>query len=219
MTGCYGATRFARDIRSMINLSRLLPTAAVVALAGCATTNAGIDVKRFHLGTPVTRGTVALVPADPTASFSLEYRSYADAVAAELSAQGFTPVGVAAGPAYLATLTVTQNVSVGPRKPPAVTIGIGGGGFTGGRGSGLGLGGGVAFPVGHGSQTAVEIDSIRVQLKRRADEALIWEGSAQAALDTRSPHASLGRAVPAMAHALLDGFPGASGVTQHYPLK
>lgn len=203
----------------MISLSRLFPIVAAVAIAGCATSNAGIDVKRFHLGTPVTRGTIALVPVDAKASFSLEYRSYADAVAAELRAQGFTPVDVGAGPAYIGTLTVTQSVSVGPRKPSPFSIGIGGGGFSGGRGGGVGLGGGVGFPVGRGSQNAVEFDAIRLQVKRRADEALIWEGSAQVAIDTKAPQASLSRAVPAMAHALLDGFPGQSGVTQHYPLK
>jgi hypothetical protein len=207
----------------MTSLFRLLPIAAAVVatvtIAGCATSNAGIDVKRFHLGMPVTRGTIALVPADAKASFSLEYRSYADAVAGELRAQGFTPVNVEAGPAYLGTLTVTQNVAVGPRKPSPISIGIGGGGFSGGRGGGVGLGGGVAFPVGHGSQNAIEFDALRLQIKRRADEALIWEGSAQVALDTRAPQASLARAVPAMAHALLEGFPGQSGVTQHYPLK
>jgi len=206
----------------MTSLTRLLPVAAAIAsmgvLAGCATSNAGIDVKRFHLGAPVTRGTIAIVPADAKGSFSLEYRSYADAVAAELRAQGFTPVPIEAGPAYLGTLTVAQDVQVGPRRPSPISIGIGGGGFSGGRGGGVGLGGGVGFPVGRGRQDAVELDSIRLQIKRRADEALVWEGSAQAAIDTRSPQASLSRAVPAMARALLDGFPGQSGVTQHYPL-
>ncbi len=203
----------------MTSLIRLLPIVAAAMVAGCATSNAGIDVKRFHLGTPVTRGTIALVPADAKASFSLEYRSYADAVAAELRAQGFTPAPVESGPAYLGTLTVTHDVQVGPRRPSPVSIGIGGGGFSGGRGGGVGLSGGVAFPVGHGRQNAAEVDLIRLQIKRRADEALIWEGSAQVAIDTRSPQASPTRAVTAMAHALLDGFPGPSGVTQHYPLK
>ncbi len=203
----------------MISQFRRFSVVALLAVAGCATSNGGIDVKRFHLGAPVTRGTIALVPLDPKASFSLEYRSYADAVANELRAQGFTPAPVESGPAYLGTLTVTQNVAVGPRKPSPFSIGIGGGGFSGGRGGGVGLGGGVAFPVGHGSQNAIEVDAIRLQIKRRADEALIWEGSAQAAIDTRAPQASLSRAVPAMAHALLDGFPGQSGATQHYPLK
>lgn len=223
MTRCYGATSFPKGIRSMTSqFRRLAPAAAiaaVLAIAGCATSNAGIDVKRFHLGLPVTRGTIAVIPADTKASFSLEYRSYADAVAAELRAQGFTPVPVESGPAYVGTLAVTQNIAVGPRKPSPFSIGIGGGGFSGGRGGGVGIGGGASFPVGHGSQNAIEIDSIRLQIKRRGDEALIWEGSAEVALDTRSPHASLSRAVPAMAHALLDGFPGQSGVTQHYPLK
>lgn len=201
--------------RPLASAATLLTSAALLAIAGCATPNAGIDVKRFHLGTPVTRGAIALIPGDPAASFSLEYRTYADSVATELRAQGFTPVGVANGPAYIGTLTVTQNIAVGPRRPSPFSIGIGGASF----GRGGGVGGEVSTSVGHSRQNNTEIDAIRLQIKRRADEALIWEGSAQAAIDTKSPQASLAKAVPAMARALLTGFPGPSGVTQHYPLK
>lgn len=202
-----------------------LPTVALTALvllavSGCAMTGgASVDVKRFHLGVPVTRGTIALVPANSAGSFSLEYRSYADAVATELRAQGFTPAPVDSSPAYVATLTITQNVSVGPPRPSPFSIGIGGGGFTGGRGGGIGIGGGVGIPVGHGRRDAVEIDVIGIQIKRAADQALIWEGNAQSAIDTRSPQATLARAVPVMARILLAGFPGPSGVTQHVPLR
>ena len=205
-----------------MTVRHLIPAAAVLAalaVAGCTTSGATVDVKRFHLGVPVTRGTIALVPANGPQSFSLEYRTYADAVANELRAQGFAPAPVDSGPAYIATLTITQNVAVGPRRPSPVSVGIGGGGFTGGRGGGVGLGGGVAFPVGHGSQNAVEFDAIGLQIKRAADQTLIWEGSAQTAIDTRSPKASLANAVPAMARVLLAGFPGPSGVTQHVPLR
>lgn len=203
-------------------LSAMLPAAVVAAalgLAGCATTGASVDVKRFHLGVPVTRGTIALVPANSAQSFGLEYRTYADAVANELRAQGFTPAPVDSGPAYIGTLTITQNVAVGPRRPSPVSIGIGGGGFTGGRGGGVGIGGGVAFPVGHGSQNAVEFDQVGLQIKRAGDQTLIWEGNAQTAIDTRSKQASLANAVPALARILLAGFPGPSGVTQHVPLR
>ena len=206
-----------------MTVRRLLPAAAcavVLAVSGCATTGASsVDVKRFHLGTPVTRGTIALVPANSAGSFSLEYRTYADAVANELRAQGFTPAPVDSGPAYIATLTITQNVAVGPPRPSPFSIGIGGGGFSGGRGGGVGLGGGVGIPIGHGRRDAVEVDAIAIAIKRAADQTLIWEGSAQATIDTRSPQATLARAVPAMARILLAGFPGPSGVTQHVPLR
>ena len=203
-------------------LSAALPAAVVAAavgLAGCTTTGASVDVKRFHLGQPVTRGTIALVPANGPQSFSLEYRTYADAVANELRAQGFTPAPVDSGPAYIGTLTITQNVAVGPRRPSPVSIGIGGFGFSGGRGGGVGLGGEAVVPVGHGRRDAVEFDQIGLQIKRAGDQTLIWEGSAQTAIDTRSPQASLANAVPALARVLLAGFPGPSGVTQHVPLR
>lgn len=202
-----------------VPLRHFLPIAIAAAIAGCATTGANVDVKRFHLGAPVTRGTIALVPANSAQSFSLEYRSYADAVANELRAQGFTPVANDAGPAYVGTLTITQNIAVGPRRPSPFSIGIGGFGVSGGRGGGVGLGGGVNVPVGPSRRDAVEIDMVGLQIKRTADQSLIWEGSAQAAVDTRSAQASLAQTVPAMARALLAGFPGQSGVTQHVPLR
>ncbi len=193
--------------------------AAAALIAGCTTTTASVDVKRFHLGVPIAPSSIALVPANSAQSFGLEYRSYADAVANELRAQGFTPAPIDSGPAYVATLAITQNVAVGPRRPSPVSIGIGGFGFSGGRGGGVGLGGGVDVPVGHGRRDAVEFDTIAIQIKRRGDQTLIWEGNAQAAIDTRAPQASLARAVPAMARALFAGFPGPSGVTQHVPLR
>ena len=206
-------------VRSSFPIRAMIAAAALVAVAGCTTTGGGIDVKRFHLGAPVTRGTIALIPANSAQAFGLEYRTYADAVANELRAQGFSPVGVSDGPAYIGTLTITQNVAVGPRRPSPFSIGIGGGGFTGGRGGGVGLGGGVGFPIGPSRQNATEIDAISLQIKHRADDALVWEGSATTAIDTRSPNASLSNAVPAMARALLAGFPGPSGVTQHVPFR
>lgn len=199
---------------------RLLTVTALCAVAACSTPNAGIDVKRFHLGAPVTRGTIAIIPANSAEAFGLEYRSYADAVANELRTQGFTPVTIGAGPAYVGTLTITQNVAVGPSRPSGFSIGIGGGSFSGGRrGGGVGLGGGATFPVGRSRRDAVEIDALSLQIKRRADSALIWEGSASTAIDTRSPRASLTNAVPAMARALLADFPGRSGVTERVKLR
>lgn len=194
-----------------------LPLAAALALAACATGSSGIDVKRFHLDQPISRGTIALVPGNPAEAGSLEFGTYAAAVANELRAQGFQPVEASAGPAYTGTLTITQNVQVGPPRSSGLSIGIGGGGFSGGRrgGGGVGLGGGVSFPVGKAKRDAVEIDALTLQIKRRADSALIWEGSATTAIDTRSAQATLANAVPAMARALLAGFPGQSGVTQN----
>ncbi len=201
-----------------LSAASLLAVAAL-AVAGTAHARPTVDVKRFHLGVPVTRATIALVPVDGAQSFSVEYRTYADAVANELRNQGFTPVPVDGGPAYIATLTITQNIQVGPKRSGA-SVGIGGGGFSGGRGGGFGGGGiGVAFPIGGGHSNAVEFDAIGLTIKRAGDQNLIWEGNAQTSIDTRSKQASLARAVPAMARILLADFPGPSGVTQHVPLK
>ncbi|MBV8972240.1 MAG: DUF4136 domain-containing protein [Sphingomonadaceae bacterium] len=201
---------------------RLLPPTAAAAtallLAACAS-GPTADVKRFHLGAPVARSSISLEPA-PGAPNGLEFQTYAAAVANELRAQGFAPVPPGTGAAYVGVLNITQNVAVGPRRPPPVTIGIGGFGFSGGHhGGGVGLGGEAAIPVGQGRRDAVEFDTVGLQIKRAADQSLIWEGSASAAIDTRSPQATLARAVPALARALLAGFPGPTGVTQRVPLR
>lgn len=194
--------------------------AALLAVAGCATGSTGIDVKRFHLGTPIARDTIAVVAATPAQTASLEFATYAEAVANELRAAGFQPVPLAPATAYVATVTITQNVQVGPQRPSPLSVGIGGGGFSGGRrGGGVGGGVGLSFPIGKGRRDAVEVDALSVQIKRRSDSTVIWEGSATTAIDTGSAQATLANAVPAMARALMAGFPGASGRTEHYKLK
>lgn len=196
------------------------PVAGALALAGCATGSTGIDVKRFHLDAPIARDTIAVIAATPAETASLEFGTYAGAVANELRAAGFTPAPFGPQVAYVATVTISQNVAVGPRRQSPLSVGIGGGGFSGGRhGGGIGLGGGVSFPVGKSSPNAVELDRLSIQIKRRSDSSLIWEGSATTTIDTRSKQSSLANAVPAMARALLAGFPGVSGRSEHVPLR
>ena len=59
------------------------------ALAGCATgSRTGAisppEVTRFHLGQPIARGQIAVEPFDAADANSIEFRSYAGAVAREL---------------------------------------------------------------------------------------------------------------------------------------
>lgn len=206
---------------SLMSFPRLaLPVIALLAVAGCSTGNNGIDVKRFHLGQPIARDTIAVIAATPAETASLEFSAYAASVANELRAAGFQPVPMGANVAYVATVKITQNVQVGPQRSSPVSVGLGGGGFSGGHGgSAVGGGVGVSFPIGKGSRDAVELDQLSVQIKRRSDSTLIWEGSATTVIDTSSAKSSLANAVPAMARALMTGFPGASGRTEHYPLK
>ena len=74
------------------------------SLAGCATTESGpggarlgeTEVTRFHLGVPVAHGQIAIEAADPRASGTPEFRTYADIVGRELLPAQL-PVGVVTG--------------------------------------------------------------------------------------------------------------------------
>ncbi|URW76040.1 DUF4136 domain-containing protein [Sphingomonas donggukensis] len=187
------------------------------AAAGCATTGgvdrAGTDVTRYHLGAPIPAGSVATEPmAMSGAVTSPEYRLYADAVAAELGRMGFAPTGTGTSQ-YIAAVSFQRTSRGTVRTPPKFSIGIGGGGFSGGRGGGgVGLGGGLS--TGFGSKTKdILVSELAVQLRRRSDGTVVWEGRAQRQFlsgDRGSqPVDTAGR----LANALFKGFPGESGIT------
>ena len=187
-------------------------------LAGCATT-AGTppaEAIRYHLGQPIVRGTVAVEPLQTTAGVppSLEYRSYAAAVEAELLRNGYSRAAPGVTPEYVATVAFRRRNEVGPPRRSPVSVGIGGGGFSGGRrGGGIGLGGGIGFPLGGNRPQELVVSELAVTIKRRADLSPIWEGTSQAAADIRSSDAQTDALAARLARALFTGFPGESGRT------
>ena len=190
---------------------------AGATLGGCATTlrTPPAEAVRYHLG-QVARGTVAVSPLETTAGQqpSLEYRSYASAVEAELLRNGYTRPAPGATPDFVATVAFRRGNELGPPRRSPISIGIGGGGFSGGRrGGGVGLGGGVGFPIGGGGQTQLVTSELSVQIKRRADQSPVWEGNARAAADVRSSDAATDALAARLARALFLNFPGQSGLT------
>lgn len=192
----------------------IAPFAALAVLAGCTTGPSGTEVTRFHLGAPIARSTISLVPNDANQSFGLEYRSYADAVATELARQNFIPVGNDPTSAYIGTISIGQVDRRGATRSSGFSIGLGGGSF----GRGGGIGGGVSLPVGGRSRTdVIRANTLALQIRRRADGSIVWEGRATAEADTRRAESALPNAIPGLAHALLADFPGAPGQTVHVP--
>lgn len=196
-------------------MTKIIPLAAAcLALAACATgeRTRPTDVTRYHVSEPFPPGAVAVEPAPDGTRSSLEYQLYADAVSAELGRLGFTPVGSAQGAQYVATVSFDRRVQGTVRTPPKFSIGLGGGSF----GRGGGLGGGVS--TGFGGKTLDVLGAqLAVQLRRRSDNAVVWEGRAQREeLSGRAdsqPNASALR----LASALFKGFPGESGITISVP--
>jgi hypothetical protein len=188
---------------------------AAAALAGCATTSSlpPTEVIRYHLGQPIARGTIAVEPMSGGAPASLEFKTYAAAVEAELLKVGYTVPPQGTTPDYVATVAFTRTSREGPPRQSPVSIGIGGGGFSsgGGRrgGGGVGLGGGIGFPIGRSRPTQLLVAELAVTIKRRADQSPIWEGKAQGISDIKGADEQAGK----LARALFTGFPGDSGRT------
>lgn len=196
--------------------SGLAAMLAAATLAGCATTTTSgpVEVTRFHLGAPLERGTVAVEPLPGGGPPSLEFKTYAAAVQGELIGSGFTATVPGTPGQYLAVVGFARTTQEGPPRSSGLSIGIGGGGYSGGyRGGGVGLGGGVSFPVGKRHPRVIVLSELSVQIRRRSDDTVIWEGRAQTAADETATDAQANAAAGKMANALFRGFPGESGRT------
>lgn len=183
--------------------------AAATMMAGCATTprTAPVDVTRYHLSQPIPAGTVAVQPQG-AGQPGPEYALYAGAVSAEMARLGFAPAADAVRADYVATVGFSRVDRGQVRTRPPVTIGLGGGSF----GGNVGLGGGASFGVG-GKTRTVYGSELTVQLRRRGDSTLIWEGRAIAETLEGQPGAQPVDSANRMAAALFRGFPGQSGIT------
>ncbi len=194
-----------------------LPLLALTGLSACATGPSlpPTDVIRYHLGEPLERGTIRVEPlAAPGATPSIEFKTYAAAVETQLLRNGYTLPAAGAQPQLIATVSFNRANRVGPPRSSGVSIGLGGGGFSGGRrGGGVGLGGGVGFPIGGGGNSALVESELAVTIKRRVDQSPVWEGRAHAIADARKPDADVGAQSSKLATALFAGFPGESGRT------
>jgi hypothetical protein len=191
-------------------ISGLLIALAATGLAGCETTmSAPVEVTRFHLGAPLERGTLTVEPVSGSTA-SLEFKTYAAAVQGQLLAQGFTAAPDSAGQ-YVAVVGFSRTIREGPPRQSPFSIGIGGGGYSGGRGGGVGLGGGISFPIGKRRSHDLVATEMSVQIRRHSDGVVIWEGRAQTAADETAPAAQVDQAAGKLAHALFLGFPGESG--------
>ncbi|WCT72332.1 DUF4136 domain-containing protein [Sphingomonas naphthae] len=192
---------FARPL--LIRATLALP---LLALAACATAP-DTRVTRFHLNQPIAPAAISIEARDPALA-NLEYETYAGAVNGELARNGFTPAP--RGTAELvAVVDVQRQYSAGPIKPPPFSIGIGGGTF----GRNVGVGGGVTLPVGKARATELVQTNLAVQIKRRSDNTVIWEGRAVTQAKGGTEQAAAANAAPKLAAALFGGFPGESGRT------
>ena len=177
-------------------------------LAACATGPSPSEVTRFHLGQPIVRGVIAIEAAPGGTLPALEFQTYAGAVRSELTKLGFTVEPKLESADQVATVDVTQGVRTTPiaaRSP--VTIGIG----AGTTGDHVGIGIGTSFGVGKKASNEVQTTTLSVQIKRRSDATVFWEG--RASTESRVEGGAAADLASQLAAALFKDFPGETGKT------
>jgi len=188
----------------MVMRSNIVATLAVACfIAGCATPPM-TEVTRFHLGQPIPSDSIVLLPAADRDGTSLEFRSQAAIVARDLDAVGLHPATDDRS-GYIGTLTIEQSTRIGPPKSSPFQIGFGG--LTGP------VGGGVTVPIGGKRASEVRTNLLSLQIRRRSDRSIVWEGRAVQEIAADAPASALNSALPGLSKALLDNFPGTSGQT------
>lgn len=195
------------------SLMKALLAGTILALAGCAAQTPPVEVTRFHLQTQIAPGELAVEPRDKTAAHSLEFDMYANAVREQFGRLGFHQAANLPASELVAIVDFRTGLREGPPRGPAFSIGLGGGSF----GRGGGVGGGVNLPVGRPRSGTLILSELSVQLKRRSDGTVIWEGRAQGAAREGTPDAAPQALANRLAAALFAGFPGESGRTIRVP--
>lgn len=183
--------------------------AAALSLSACATSVPPAEVTRFHLGSPATSGTIAVEEQLGNPDAGLEFRTYAGAVGQELQRVGFTDApGTTSEYQALVGFRRTFRPTGPDRSGSPVSVGVGG--STGTYGSGLGVGIGINLS---GKPKDVITTELFVQIRRRADSTVIWEGRATTAAREGTPASQPGMAAAKLSSALFQGYPGQSGQT------
>ncbi len=193
--------------------SVLIVIGMAAALAGCATGPSRFPVQatRFHFNAMTDRGTIAVEPLTGSGTASIEYKTYAAAVETELLRLGYTSPAPGATPQFLATVSFSRTTRPLPLRRSPVSVGLGGGGISGGRGGGLGVGGGINFPLGSTGEREGVVTELSVRIRQGADA--VWEGQAQSLTDASAPDATAAAIAGRLARALFTDFPGESGRT------
>lgn len=207
---------------SLRSLLALLFLPAALALSACAE-NFNANVSRFQSQLPAPAGqTFAVVPDDPTLAGGIEFSQYASLVTAQMAKQGYTPsnpenanllvhfdYGVDKGRERVRSTGFRRD----PFWGPWYGYGRFGGGYWGHRGYYPGAMWGYGwydpwFDDAYESYT-IYTSGIELKIDRRADNARLFEGKAEAV----STSNRLQYLVPNLVEAMFTNFPGNSGET------
>jgi hypothetical protein len=197
--------------RTPFSLLNLALAGALMALSGCQTAIAPVQVTRFHAIAPQNtqeRGSFQMAaPAN-----TLDEATYQEAVRRELQRLGYTEVAQNAKPSIsVAVKSARETLAAAAQRSP-VSVGVGGG--TGGYGGGVGIG--LGFNLG-GKPKDVVVTQLSVVLNLTSTGKPIWEGRAETRAKQGTPGAQPGLAAAKLANALFANFPGESGRTVLVP--
>ena len=193
---------------------RIMPVAAaalaVLILSACVAPVGPVEVTRFHAPgpSPLGQGAIAVEAATGADGSSLEFGSYAGAVARELVRIGYTEVRPGDLSRLVALVRIERQSFRPDRRRGPVSVGVGG--STGSYGSGVGLGIGIDLSGPPPEQVET---LLAVTIKDRASGQAMWEGRASFTVKASSPLASTQLGAAKLAEALFRGFPGQSGET------
>jgi hypothetical protein len=210
-------------LTAMFSISSLRRAALALALtAGLAacTTPFKADVSRFAVPLPAPAGqTFAVVAEDPKLAGGLEFATYANAVAAEMTQLGYARAASPEGADLL--VRFDYRVDNGRERVRTDLTGFGANrwGPWGGWGGGFGAWGfGFNDPFFGGPEVrsyTIYTSAIDLKIDRAADGQRLFEGKAEAV--SRSNR--LPRLVPSLVDALFTDFPGSSGETVRITIR
>ena len=193
----------------MKRISLIALGSAAIALSGCASYNrAPVDATRYHLDAPIERMSFTVEPLTTNATISPEYQGFADAVAAQLQQLDFPKAPDAESSGYVAGLSLTRAPMGMIEKQSPFRIGLGGGSF----GGNVGVGGGASVSIGGGARQVIGTE-LAVQLRRRSDNTVVWEGRAITQTISGEKDSQTSDIANRLATALFKNFPGESGIT------
>ena len=194
----------------MKNLHLVAAVLGLTAMSGCVAPVGPVEVTRFHVPelAALGRGAISVEPAPGQAGDSVEYRSYAAAVARQLVLLGYSEAPSGAASPQVANLRIERHSYRPDRARSPISVGVGGSAGSYGSGVGLGIGLDLSGPPPEQIETL-----LGVTIKDRVSGKALWEGKASFAVRAASPLAQTQLGAAKLAEALFKGFPGQSGET------
>ena len=192
-------------------IAKASAAAVLIGLSGCVATLNPVDVTRFHVGEQgqsIERGTIMVVAGPSADAQTLEFRSFASAVGRALQGAGYQEVRSDADAVFIAQTSFDRSIRPAGAKRSPVSVGVGG--STGRYGGGLGVGIGINLS---GKPKDIVDTELKVAIRRKADNAIIWEGRAVLEAKQGTAGAQPGLVAAKLADTLFRGFPGPSGRT------